>query len=263
MRISSQASLSRKGKFSIRIHRAQRQKYSQASRGVCDCLRDKRDKKVARIRPSPLYWASLSRTTSFTSAFKWLVKHIQTLPISGHCCGSGSGEWGGRRTIPRQVKVKMLVAQSVQLFVTPWTVVRQAPLSMESSRQEYWSGVPFPSPGELSDPGIEPRPPALQADFFIVWSTRGENGEGEGRTIPKQGGTLINSGPLPAGSESVKLWAQGKVAVICKKIAVQSSLSNQGSSRTFPIYQNSRMLKSFIHNFHIAYAYSLNTLKHL
>ena len=54
-----------------------------------------------------------------------------------------------------------------QLFVTPWTVVCQAPLSMEFSRQEYWSGVPFLSPGDLSNPGIEPRPPALQADSLL------------------------------------------------------------------------------------------------
>ena len=49
----------------------------------------------------------------------------------------------------------------VQLFATPWTVAHQAPLSMEFSRQEYWSGLPFPSPGDLPDPGIEPRSPAL------------------------------------------------------------------------------------------------------
>ena len=48
--------------------------------------------------------------------------------------------------------------------VTPWTVACQAPLFMESSRQEYWNGLPFPSPGYLSDPGIKPRSPALQAD---------------------------------------------------------------------------------------------------
>ena len=52
----------------------------------------------------------------------------------------------------------------VWLFVTPWTVAHQAPLSMEFSRQEYWSGLPFPSPGDFPDPGIEPRFPALQAD---------------------------------------------------------------------------------------------------
>jgi len=54
----------------------------------------------------------------------------------------------------KEVKVKSL--SRVRLFVTPWTVARQVPLSMEFSRQEYWSGLPFPSPGDLSDPGIEP-----------------------------------------------------------------------------------------------------------
>ena len=52
----------------------------------------------------------------------------------------------------------------VQLFATPWTVAHQAPPSMGFSRQEYWSGLPFPSPGDLPDPGIEPVSPALQAD---------------------------------------------------------------------------------------------------
>ena len=50
----------------------------------------------------------------------------------------------------------------VQLFETPWTVAHQAPLSMEFSRQEYWSGLPFPSPGDPPNPGTEPRSPALQ-----------------------------------------------------------------------------------------------------
>ena len=52
----------------------------------------------------------------------------------------------------------------VRLFTTPWTVAYWAPPSMGFSRQEYWSGLPFPSPGELPDPGIEPRSPTLQAD---------------------------------------------------------------------------------------------------
>ena len=47
---------------------------------------------------------------------------------------------------------------------TPWTVAHQAPLSMEFSRQKYWSGLPFPSPGDLPDPGTELRSPALQVD---------------------------------------------------------------------------------------------------
>ena len=52
----------------------------------------------------------------------------------------------------------------VRLFATPWTVAHQAPLSMGFSRQENWSGLPLPSPGDLPNPGTEPRSPALQAD---------------------------------------------------------------------------------------------------
>ena len=60
------------------------------------------------------------------------------------------------------VKVKSL--SRAQLFATPWTVAHQAPLSMGFSRQEYWSGLSFPSPGDLPNPGIKPRSPTLQAD---------------------------------------------------------------------------------------------------
>ena len=52
-------------------------------------------------------------------------------------------------------------------FVTPWTIAHQTPLSMGLSRQEYWSGSPFPSPGDLPDPGIEPGSPALQVDSLL------------------------------------------------------------------------------------------------
>ena len=60
------------------------------------------------------------------------------------------------------VKVKLL--SRVRLSATPWTAAHQAPPSTGFSRQEYWSGVPLPSPGDLSSPGIKPRSPALQAD---------------------------------------------------------------------------------------------------
>ena len=62
-------------------------------------------------------------------------------------------------------KVKSL--SRIRLFETPWTVAYQAPPSMGFSRQEYWSGVPFPSPGDLPNPRLEPRSPALQADAFL------------------------------------------------------------------------------------------------
>ena len=55
----------------------------------------------------------------------------------------------------------------VRLFATLWTVALQAPLSMGLSRQEYWSGLPCPPPGDLPDPGMEPGSPALQADFLL------------------------------------------------------------------------------------------------
>ena len=64
----------------------------------------------------------------------------------------------------QKVKVKCKSLRCVQIFVTAWTVACQSPLSMGSSRQEYWSGSPFPSSGDLSDPGIETRSPVLQAD---------------------------------------------------------------------------------------------------
>ena len=54
-----------------------------------------------------------------------------------------------------------LVAKTCPTLVTTWTVARQAPLPMGFSRQEYWSGLPFPSPGDLPDPEIKPRSPAL------------------------------------------------------------------------------------------------------
>ena len=60
------------------------------------------------------------------------------------------------------VKVKSL--SRVQLFATPWTVAHQVPPSMGFSRQEYWSGLPVPSPGDLPDPGIEPRSLTFQTD---------------------------------------------------------------------------------------------------
>ena len=79
------------------------------------------------------------------------------------------------------MKVKSLGC--VQLFVTPWTVAHQPPLSIGFSRQEYWSGLPFPSPGGLPNPGIKPRSPALEADTLI--------------SEPPGGTITIKSNPIP------------------------------------------------------------------
>ena len=65
-----------------------------------------------------------------------------------------------------------------RVFGTPWTVARQAPLSIEFSRQEYWSGLPFPSPGDLPDPAIELVSlisPASAGRFFTHWTTKGRH----------------------------------------------------------------------------------------
>ena len=90
------------------------------------------------------------------------------IPGSGRSAGEGMGyslqdSWASFvAQLVKKVKVKSL--GHVWLFVTPWTVAYQASPSMEFSRQEYWNGLPFPSPGDPPNPGIEPGSSALQAD---------------------------------------------------------------------------------------------------
>ena len=84
-----------------------------------------------------------------------------------HTAGGFSTIWATRGTL-HIMKVKSL--SRVRLFETPWTVAHRAPPSMGFSRQEYWKGLPFPSPGDLPNPGIEPRSPSLQADALTFGS---------------------------------------------------------------------------------------------
>ena len=63
---------------------------------------------------------------------------------------------------------KLKLLSCIRLFATPWIVAYQASPSMGFSRQQYWSGLPFPSPGDLLDPGLEPSSPAWQADAFTI-----------------------------------------------------------------------------------------------
>ena len=65
---------------------------------------------------------------------------------------------------------RALSLSRIRLYATPWTVAHQAPLSSEFCRQEYWSRLPFPSPGDLPDPGIEPASPAWQVDALPLHS---------------------------------------------------------------------------------------------
>ena len=77
---------------------------------------------------------------------------------------SKEGRMAGVRSKGQGKKVKVKSLSRVRLFATLWTVAHQAPPSMGFSRQEYWSGLPFPSPENLPNPGIKPRYPTLQAD---------------------------------------------------------------------------------------------------
>ena len=81
---------------------------------------------------------------------------------------SAGNEHGSKLHVEARLKKKKKKSLSrVRLFATPWTVARQVPLSMGFSRQEYWSRLPFPSPEDLPEPGIEPGSLALQADALL------------------------------------------------------------------------------------------------
>ena len=82
----------------------------------------------------------------------WIINHTPESSLESQM-GKRSKKWSEVKSLSR-----------VRLFATPWTVAYQVPPSMGFSRQECWSGLPFPSPGDLPDPGIKPGSPALQAD---------------------------------------------------------------------------------------------------
>ena len=87
----------------------------------------------------------------------FMIKTLQKMGIEGTCLNIV-------KAIYDSIVAVVKVTQSCPTLATPWTVAHQVPLSMEFSRQEYWSGLLFPSPGDLSDPRIKSMFPALQAD---------------------------------------------------------------------------------------------------
>ena len=101
---------------------------------------------------------------------RWPKRWSFSTSLSNECLGLfplSLGNLSGILTFissPSGLKVKVKSLSRVRLFATRWTVAHQASPSMGFSRQEYWSGLPFPSPGDLPDPGIKPRSPTLQAD---------------------------------------------------------------------------------------------------
>ena len=103
---------------------------------------------AGRLTTSGAYWV-LSVASSGCCMSQSCVFSIN---IDHFCCTFFPIHWSEVKSLSR-----------VRLFATPWTVAYQAPRSMEFSRQEYWSGLPFPSPGYFPNPEIEPRSPELQA----------------------------------------------------------------------------------------------------
>ena len=77
--------------------------------------------------------------------------------------------------IPSMCECMLSCFTRVRLFATLWVIAHHSPLSVGFSRQEYWSGLPFPPPGDLLNPGIEPASPALQADSLPTEPPRGPN----------------------------------------------------------------------------------------
>ena len=96
------------------------------------------------------------------------------------------------------------ILSRVQLFATLWSVAGQAPLSMRFSRQEYWSGLPFPSPGNLPKPGIELTSPALAGGFF----TASHLGSSYDPAIPLQGRATQDRWGTAESSD--KTWSTGE-----------------------------------------------------
>ena len=108
-------------------------------------------KKILPEKPFCSHWCHILSQYTYVIAMSFTILYLL-------CSKLGS--------LKKQVKVKSL--GRVRLFATPWTVAHQAPLSMGFSRHEYWSGLPSPSPGDLPDPGIEPRSSSLQADALAL-----------------------------------------------------------------------------------------------
>ena len=91
----------------------------------------------------------------------WLPKCYESYLFSKTTLRECQSKKLWKSTLRKTLKVKVKLLSRVRLFATPWTVAYQVPLSMGFSRQEYWSGLPLPSPGDLPDPGIEPGSPSL------------------------------------------------------------------------------------------------------
>ena len=105
-----------------------------------------------------LGWCALNMEAEATS------QEVQATSGSWRRQGNRSSSRSSRK---EQERTKVKSFSRVRLFATPWTVAYQAPPAMEFSKQEYWSGLPFPSPEDLPNPEIKPGSPALQAEALL------------------------------------------------------------------------------------------------
>ena len=117
----------------------------------CSCLENPRD--------GASWWAAVYGVTQSWIRLKWL--------------SSSTVKADYKRWLPRGWRSEVKSLSRVRLFATPWTVAYQAPPSIGFSRPEYWNGLPFPSPGDLPNPGIKPVSPALQTDTLPSEKPRG------------------------------------------------------------------------------------------
>ena len=122
------------------------------------------------VSPAVAFWlveCSFFPSWACSVMTKGILRDIQDLSDPASWPGINCGLVAGAAAL-----LWACMLSPVQLFVTPWTVAHQAPLSMGFSRQEYWSGLPFPPPGDLPDPGIKPASltsPALAGGFCFVF----------------------------------------------------------------------------------------------
>ena len=124
--------------------------------------------------PMPCWWCDLSTLQGLVG---WPTPHPFIMCVGFHPQSPAHPHtpvtMEGPCPLRRCVQAKLL--QACLIFVTPWTVAHQAPLSVGFSRQGFWSGLPFPSPGDLPHPGIKPASltsPALADGFFTSSPTR-------------------------------------------------------------------------------------------
>ena len=118
----------------------------------------------------------------------------------------------------------------VQFCGNPWTVSHQAPLSMEFSRQEHWSGLSFPSPGEFPDPGIKPRFPALQADSLLRQDL--SSPASDGILVSCIGRQILTIGP-PEKSLCFYLFAKSSSLLLSKLGTNGKHTGNKHSTNVF------------------------------